>query len=163
MATTNAAAPLTCATTATITTTITMGTSTIRGPKTGPSEAWGRGSNELLSAILHHASKSSANYYYKTFLQYSSDLHKSLVEIGRCVKAGAGVVIVVQDSHYKGIRVDLAGIVTEMATALGWGEVRRDDYGVSQTMRRVNTRSRRYRADATSVESVLWFAAPAGD
>lgn len=140
----------------------TMGTSTIRGGEVKPNEAWGRGCNDLLATILNHPSKSSANYYYKTFVQYFADLHASLGEIGRCVKPGAGVVIVVQDSHYKGTLVDLAGIVAEMAVGMGWEEVRRDDYGVSQTMRRVNTRSRRYRDDATSVESVLWYRTPTG-
>lgn len=140
----------------------TMGTSTVRRAEAKAERAWGQTCNDFLAAVLYHPSKSSANYYYKTFVQYFADLHSSLGEIDRCVKPGAGVVLVVQDSHYKGIGVNLAGVVTEMATRMGWGHVRRDDYGVAQTMRRVNTRSRRYRSDATSVESVLWFSAPTG-
>lgn len=140
----------------------TMGTSTIRRGEAKAQQAWGRTCNDLLAAILHHPSKSSANYYYKTFVQYFADLYSSLGEINRCVKPGAGIVIVVQDSHYKGIPVNLPGIVTEMAASLRWGQIRRDDYEVSQTMRRVNTRSRQYRSDATSVESLLWFSSPVG-
>jgi hypothetical protein len=95
-------------------------------------------------------------------VQYFADLYNSLGELNRCLKPGAGAVIVVQDSRYKGIRIDLAGIVTEIATSFRWALARRVDYDVAQTMRRVNTRSRQYRVDATSVESVLWFTAPRG-
>jgi DNA modification methylase len=140
----------------------TMGTSTIRQAGQPAEKLWGPICTDLLAQILLHSSKSSANYYHKTFAQYFADLYASMVELNRCLKPGAGAVIVVQDSRYKGSRIDLAGIVTEMATSMRWALVRRDDYDVAQTMRRINTRSRRYLAEATSVESVLWFIAPTG-
>jgi ubiquinone/menaquinone biosynthesis C-methylase UbiE len=140
----------------------TMGTSTIRRTGMAAEKLWGPTCTDLLAQIRLHPSKSSANYYYKTFIQYFADLYASLGELNRCLKPGAGAVIVVQDSRYKGMRVDLAGIVTEMATSMRWALSRRDDYDVAQTMRLVNTRSRQYHADATSVESVLWFTTPNG-
>jgi SAM-dependent methyltransferase len=140
----------------------TMGTSTIRRVGQATEKPWGPNCIELLTQVRLHPSKSSANYYYKTFVQYFADLYSSLGELNRCLKPDASAVIVVQDSRYKGIRIDLAGIVTEMAASLQWALARRIDYEVSQTMRHVNTRSRHYRADATSVESVLWFTAPSG-
>jgi ubiquinone/menaquinone biosynthesis C-methylase UbiE len=139
-----------------------MGTSTIRQAEPAAHHLWGVVCNELLAHVLHHPSKSSANYYYKTFVQYFADLHASLREIDRCAKSGAGVVLVVQDSRYKGTKIDLAAIVTEMAAGLWWKATRRDDHVVCQTMRRVNTRSRLYRADASSTETVLWFKTAAG-
>jgi len=123
----------------------------------GPQESWGPTCNSLLNQVLTHPSKSSANYYYKTFIQYFTDLNSSLVEINRCAKPKAGIVIVIQDSHYKGIHIDLPRIVEEMGRELRWKLKSRADYCVSQTMLRVNTRSRNYRSDSSAVESVLWF------
>jgi hypothetical protein len=139
-----------------------MGTSTIRQAGAVAEKLWGPICYDLLAQIRLHTSKSSANYYYKNFVQYFSDMFVSLGELNRCLKPGAGAVIVVQDSRYKGMRVDLAGIVTEMATSLRWALSRRYDYEVAQTMRLVNTRSRQYRSDAAAVESVLWFTTPNG-
>lgn len=141
----------------------TMGTSTIRRTRPTADKLWGPICSDILAQIKLHPSKSSANYYYKNYVQYFADLHVSLGELHRCLKPGATAVIVVQDSRYKGMRVDLAGIVTEMASSLRWALTRRDDYEVVQTMRLVNTRSRRYRADANSVESVLWFTKSKGN
>ena len=72
----------------------------------------------VLAAVEAHASKSSRNYYIKTLEQYFSDLISSLTEINRVVKPGARVVLVVQDSHYKDVHVDLPAVVTEMAEIL---------------------------------------------
>jgi DNA modification methylase len=140
----------------------TMGTSTIRSTKATAERRWGPICSDILGIIQEHSSKASASYYYKNFIQYFADLYSSLSQLNQCLKPGAGAVIVVQDSRYKGIRIDLAGIVTEMAASMRWALARRDDYDVFQTMRLVNTRSRKYRTDAASVESVLWFIAPSG-
>jgi hypothetical protein len=115
-----------------------------------------------LDKVFKHPSKSSRSYYYKTYIQYFDDLYRSLVEITRCTRPGGQVVIVVQDSYYKGIHTDLPGIVGEMGQVLGW---RLDDlqaYRIARTMRRVNTRSRAYRHDTSCVETVQWFATGGG-
>jgi SAM-dependent methyltransferase len=139
----------------------TMGTSTIRGGTLGVKSEWGRTCQALLATVADHPSKASRSYYYKNFLQYFDDLGRSVVEIDRCVRPGGQIVIVVQDSVYKGERVDLATIVAEMARPLGWQEVSRAGFPVPNNMRRVNTRSRLYLPDVASIETVLWFLKPA--
>lgn len=137
-----------------------MGTSTIRRHTVVPDERWGQTCNEFLILVLNHISRSSASYYYKTYVQYFADLFMSLTEINRCAKPSAEAAIVVQSSRYKGNTINLARIVVEMMMIQGWRVLRQDDYDVLQTMQRVNTRSHRYSTDLTSVESVLWFKCP---
>jgi DNA methylase len=136
----------------------TMGTSTVRQDKTTSySEKWGPCCSGFLDQVRKHPSKASSTYYLKNFLQYFDDLWRSLGEIDRCTKPRGRVVIVVQDSYYKGIRTDLAQIVKEMGESFGWRWLDQKDNPVSRTMRLVNTRSRFYRDDVACVEAVLWF------
>lgn len=134
-----------------------MGTSTIRGSLPVSLPSWGRTCLDLLDRVGDHPSKSSGNYYLKTFLQYFDDLSRSLQEVARCLKTGHKAVVVVQDSVYKGILIDLPTIAEEMATALGLCLESRDEFPAVRNMRRVNTRSRAYLDDTTSTESVLWL------
>jgi hypothetical protein len=135
-----------------------MGTSTIRADsKPSCSDLWGDACLQLLDSVVSHQSKASRSYYYKTFLQYFSDLHKSLVEIDRIVKRSGRIIIVVQDSYYKEIHVDLALMVTEMGKLMDWQLADRLDFAAPKTMRSVNTKSRRYNSKIAGVESVLCF------
>ena len=111
----------------------------------------------LLDSVESHQSKASKSYYLKTFLQYFSDLHKSLTEINRVLKRSGRVVIVVQDSYYKEIHVDLALVVTEMGELANWQLIDRLDFAAPKTMRSVNTKSRKYNSKIEGVESVLCF------
>jgi len=135
----------------------TMGTTTVRDEIAAMQSRWGRECINLLRAVRCHASKASSSYYLKTFLQYFGDLFESLSEIDRCVRPGGCVVIVVQDSCYKGLLIDLPRIVEQMARGFGWKRARVERFEVIRSMRRMNTRSRRYRTDVESCESVIWF------
>ncbi len=135
----------------------TMGTSTVRQVPITPGQNWGNSCLTFLDEVRKHPSKASSTYYYKNYLQYFDDLSRSLIEINRCTKPGGQVVVVVQDSYYKGILVDLPTIVEQMGIALGWSIRHRQKDVVSRTMRRVNSRSRFYRPDVACVEQVLWF------
>jgi DNA modification methylase len=136
----------------------TMGTSTIRGTPPEPMREWGVTCLTILDSIKKHPSKASKSYYNKNYLQYFDDLYRSLTTIARCTKAGGNVVIVAQDSVYKGIHVDLPRVIEEMGGSLGLASTARDGFPVTRNMRQVNTRSRRYLADATSTEAVIWMA-----
>ena len=136
----------------------TMGTSTIRQYATEPNDCWGRECVKFLAAVRRHKSKSSASYYLKTYLQYFSDLFTSLAEINRCLRVNGQAVIVVQDSHYKGIRTDLARIVREMGEHNGWRLLNSYDFEANRNMRRVNTRSRSYCVNVKAIETVLSFS-----
>ncbi len=125
-----------------------MGTSTIRKTATlGFAKKFGPSCTNFLELVGSHPAKASANYYLKTFLQYFDDLFESLARIDLALKAGGRAVFVVQDSAYKGIRVDLALVVIEMATLLGWNIIERLDFPTTHNMRNINTKSRSYNAE----------------
>jgi hypothetical protein len=121
------------------------------------SDNWGARCLEVLETIRSHPTKGSENYYYKIFLQYYEALHKSLQEIDRVTICKANCFLVVQDSHYKDVHVDLAAHVTEMAIGLGWVLAKRVDYETTLLMARLNPRAQKYRHGTGAIESVLWF------
>jgi tRNA G10 N-methylase Trm11 len=136
---------------------ISMGTTTIRDEVAEVRDQWGRTCVRFLGAVARHPSKASASYYLKTFLQYFDDLFRSLSEVCRCARRGATVVIVVQDSYYKGIHIDVPRVVAQMADSLGWNLAKRRRFRITRNMRRINTRSRAYRESVDASEVVLWF------
>lgn len=111
----------------------------------------------FLKSVQSHPSKGSANYYYKLFVQYFSDMDHSLSEASRLLADRGACVLVVQDSYYKELHADLALFVTELAEQHGLTMFNRNDYEWSRNMVRVNSRARKYRASAVAVESALWF------
>ncbi|MFO1043275.1 MAG: hypothetical protein U0941_15890 [Planctomycetaceae bacterium] len=117
----------------------------------------GRNCLTLLDSIKSHHTKGSANYYYKIFLQYYNSLYSSLCELNRVAMPKADCVLVVQDSYYKDIHVDVSTHISEMATNLGWGLIHRTDHETSLLMARLNPKAQKYRSSAGATESVLWF------
>lgn len=138
----------------------TMGTTAIRDEIPQACTEWGQTCCRLLAKIRQHPSKGSANYYLKTYVQYFDDLYRSLSEIGRCARPSARVVVVVQDSRYKELHVDLPVMVSEMASNLRWYRISRTDYPVKTNLRRVNTRSRMYYNASDATEAVIEFLTP---
>lgn len=134
-----------------------MGTPTIRRETLQPQTVWGQICCTLLNKIKEHCSKASYSYYYKTYIQYFHDLSESLQEIDRCVRKGGGIVMVVQDSFYKELHIDLQNIIIEMADGLGWRLYRQVDFEVKHSMRAINTKSLRYKRNSYATESALWF------
>jgi DNA modification methylase len=133
------------------------GTTSIRPILTEPGEEIGVTGQQLLAAIRSHSSKSSANYYWKTYVQYFADLAAAVRDTNRYLKPGGSAVYVVQDSWYKELHVNLARILTEIAIRFGWQLCARKDFAVRRTLCSVNTRSRRYREEDACHETVLWF------
>ena len=121
--------------------------------------AWGDGCLDFLEKVRKHPSKGSCNYYYKLFLQYFGEMHLSLKEISRVIERNGTCVLVVQDSHYKTVHIDVARFLTEMASGLGWSLNDRIDFPTTLLMARLNPRSRKYCSHSTATESVLWFEA----
>ena len=75
--------------------------------------------NGLLEQIRTHCSKGSENYYYPWLRNYFWKLKKGLDEIDRAVKREGVICIVVQDSRYKELHINLQQIVTELLAARG--------------------------------------------
>lgn len=136
-----------------------MGTSTIRSEDYFPDEDVFDGYVlETLNAIRTHQSYASASYYAKTYRQYFFDLEHSLAEITRTLRSPGRAVLVVQDSYYKDLHIDLARVCVEAFTRCGLSVVHQADFPVLSDIAAINSKSRRYRSSASRhTESVLIF------
>lgn len=134
-----------------------IGTPTVHRATISPELKWGKTCTSLLALIYGHPSKAARSYYYKTYTQYFSAMAKSLTEISRCLRPGGRCFLVVQDSYFKDLRVDLAKIFSEMAVKAELKKARQTDFQTSRTLLNVNTRSRKYRKSSRATESVLCF------
>lgn len=121
-------------------------------------DTWGASCSALLQSVRAHRSKASATYYYKTFLSYFDQLHRSLGEIDRVAKPGAPCIIVIQDSYYKELCVDLPLIASQMAGALDWKLRARDTFQAKNLLARTHPHARDYRPATTAREAVLTFS-----
>ena len=135
-----------------------IGTPTIRKDIPSPDEAWGSACLEVLERISSHPSKAAKGYYYKTYVQYFAAMEKSLSEVSRCLRRKGRCVLVVQDSYFKDVHIDLAAIFVEMALPVSLSLRRQIDFPISRTFGSVNSRSRNYRTASSATESVLCFA-----
>jgi hypothetical protein len=134
-----------------------IGTPTIQGSSHMRDPNWGATCDAFLDQVVQHPSKAAKTYYYKTYVQYFGAISRSISEIARCVKPGGKCVVVIQDSHFKGIRADLARMFTEIASANELVLSKQVNFPMSRTLAYINTKSRSYRPSSTSVESVLCY------
>jgi hypothetical protein len=88
----------------------------------------------LLAEIKNHKSYASERYYYKGFLYYFADMHDALVRMRRWLRKDGLLLMVVQDTYYKEVQVPTADLLTDIAVAIGFKEVARRDWSVSQRL-----------------------------
>ncbi len=136
-----------------------IGTPTIHNDLPTPGQTWGHTCLGILDSIFHHDSYASKSYYWKTYLQYFDGLYKSLQEVNRTLRPGGKCVLVVQDSHYKDLHVNLAVITTEMAQNLAWARTGGAEFASSKTIVGVNTHAIDNGNPKRTTESVLAFRA----
>lgn len=135
-----------------------IGTPTISSTSIPDTPAeWGPAVKALLDAVRTHQSKASASYYLKTFIQYFDAMSRSIHELGRVVEPGGTLLLVVQDSFYKEIRVDLAALLTEIACRGEWVAAGQTDFTSSRSLAVINPRVRQYRSSFATAESVVWL------
>jgi len=132
-----------------------IGTPTIAKASPSPSAEWGVNCNRVLTIIARHESRAARSYYLKTYLQYFSDLNLSMREIARVLTPGGIAAIVVQDSYFKEVHIDLAKIVTQMGENHGMSMIGQSDFPQPRTMRSVNSKAREYCDKVVAVESVV--------
>lgn len=118
---------------------------------------WGNYCCQLISAIKNHPSKASSTYYYKNYVQYFDSIFRSLYELDRVLKDTGMCIIVVQDSYYKNIHVDLAKVFCEMGEAMGWLVEEKIDFEIPRTMAGINRESYKYRDLTMPMESVIFM------
>ena len=112
---------------------------------------------EVLKQIRDHPSKGSRPYYMPWMLGYLNGLQAGLFEAVRTVIPDGPICIVVQDSYYKAVHIDLQRIVVEMLNTLGKHLRKRYDYPVTHLRSRMNPRARRYLKTRGNRESLLVF------
>ena len=118
-------------------------------------EQWGPKVRVFIDKVAAHPSRASATYYKKYYLQYFRGMRTSLTELQRVVKPGRSAVLVVQDSFYKELHVDLPALIGDMSETLGWARWERHDFKVPRTMASIHPGTRRYRQDFHAVESAI--------
>jgi len=111
----------------------------------------------LLDSIRTHESKASESYYHKYYRQYFSSMTKSLSSITNSCTSDARMVLVVQDSYYKEVRVDLASLLPELADQYGWRLRSKTPFAVISSKAAVNPGARKYRSEFGAEETVLFL------
>lgn len=140
-----------------------IGTPTVSNTPSGSSTAWGPACEGILHRISRHPARASKSYYWKTYVQYFNGLFRSMQEIKRVLRPRGLCFLVVQDSFYKELHVDLATITNEMAEGVGLSQIYRSDFKTSRTMVGLNTISRTYNDTPAHTESVLvWMRSARG-
>jgi DNA modification methylase len=132
-----------------------VGTPTIAAETPSVSPEWGHAATSVISEIAGHTSKASGGYYRKYFVQYFDSLWESLGELRRVTRPGGPLVVVVQDSYYKDVHVDLPVIVSEMCENLGWTAISRTDFDIMRTKAAIHPSSRTWRTRFSAVEAAL--------
>jgi DNA modification methylase len=135
-----------------------MGTSTIANTPEKADVSWGPTCGALLDNIERHPSRAARSYYLKTYLQYFSALQMSIGEISRVLKRGGKAALVVQDSHFKELHVDLATMIADMGCHVKLLRTNRVDFPARRTMCAVHKHARRYRESLSATESVVVFS-----
>lgn len=110
--------------------------------------------DSLLERISNHKSKASATYYLSTYRDYFEKFSQSIREVGRIVTQTGRAALVVQDSAYKEIHVDLAKATCELMQGEGFEQSDRVDFECDRSMRDLGELRRRAEKP---VESVLLF------
>lgn len=116
---------------------------------------WGKICCDTLEKIRTHPSKASNGYYTKNFLRYFDSLFESICEITRVTKNNGKCYMVIQDSYYKEVHIDLPLIASEMFYSNGWQLEARQDFISSRNKATINSKSSKYQTKKIATESVL--------
>lgn len=118
---------------------------------------WGESCIGFLKKVEEHCSVSSSTYYLKNYLQYFDLMFNSLSEINRTLKKSGSCTLVLQESYYKDIFLDLPGIIEEMTKIFSWKQISCRKFGVKNSMVDLNKRAKKYLNKNNAQESVLIF------
>ncbi|MBH3472183.1 hypothetical protein [Pseudomonas putida] len=128
-------------------------TTVINGITSNPK--WGNTCCRTLDRIKNHPSKASSGYYTKNFLRYFDALFESICEINRVTKIQGTCHMVIQDSYYKEIHIDLPLIASEMFLNIGWILEGRQDFISTRNKATINSKSSKYQQKKIATESVI--------
>ena len=135
----------------------TTGTPVVRGRGNQAKPLMSEYGLSILEQIGIHPSKGSRAYYFPWMHGYLVSLQEGLSETSRTVESGGSICIVVQDSYYKELRIDLQRIVTEILASLGRARTDRRDFPARNLRSRTNLKAQRHAIKRHYTESLLVF------
>lgn len=118
---------------------------------------WGANCIGFLKQVEDHTSVSSSTYYLKNYLQYFDLMFKSLSEINRTLKKRGLCTLVIQESYYKNVFLDLPNVIREMTKCFSWKLVNCYKFDIKNSMVDVNKKVKKYRTENDAKECVLIF------
>mgnify|MGYP006294681631 CR=1 FL=1 len=118
---------------------------------------WGSNAARTLKAVKEHPSKASDGYYLKFYLKYFDKLYSSLSKLSRMLKEGSSMVIVIQNSYYKELVIDLVAIIKEMLMELGLKIDNEIKYKTRHSFVYLNKRAKHKFTSDDLAEYVLFF------
>jgi hypothetical protein len=130
-----------------------IGTPLIRA--TEPDQLLPASVQEVLHRIRTHPSYASERYYYKGFLYYFTDMFDALLKMRDWLRRDGLLLMVVQDTYYKEIRVPTADMLVDIAMAVGFQSTGRRDWRVHQHLSRLSPHSRRTLPNRVLSESIV--------
>ena len=131
-----------------------LGSPLTAGIQLDPSQLWGEIASEFLQKVYAHKSKAAKTYYYRYYLAYLDGLYRSLDRLSASTKEGGTIGLVVQDSYFKDVHLDLPAIVAECGGSFG-REASRLDFSVARTKAVIHPGSRAYRKQFGATESLV--------
>lgn len=119
---------------------------------------FGKTCQEVLDKIDNHESYASKSYYFWIYFQYFSSLQKSLSVISNICKKNCNGLIVIENSFYKDIDIDLGFITKEMLSTLGLkAEVIKAE-PIKARLKYVNPKHKRNTKEQSVSENVVFFS-----
>ena len=136
-----------------------IGTTTIQAEGLEVNPNWGDYLVSLLDQISRHNSKASRSYYWKYYLQYFDGMFRSLGELRRVIKSRGRCALVVQDSYYKELHIDLATAISDLAAFHGFVSEGQIDFPSPYRRANMNPKSYGFKKKVThrAIESLVLF------
>lgn len=134
-----------------------IGTTTVPPALMTPGDHIGVTARCTLDAIANHPSKASRSYYWKWLTQYFLGYAASLAQVAQVTSPTGTIGLVVQDSYYKELHLDLAQITTEILAAFGWQLGRSYKFAPRRSLAQINPRAVAYRNGVKPLEQALFF------
>lgn len=132
-----------------------MGSTVTPATTAFPHARWGATCGKLLRAVAQHRSKASAAYYLRYLSNYFAALSSSLAEIARVLRPHSRAVLVLQDSFYKELHIDLQQVAIEMLASSGVSIDDRIDFSVPAPLASIQPHRHLYRNRVAATESAL--------
>lgn len=119
-----------------------MGTPRIR-EKTEGAFSFPKDIHKILGEIRSHPSYASARYYYWGYYYYFSDMQEFLLRAAQALRPEGYLIMVVQSSYYKDIRIDLNGLLLSLAESFGFRPIAVRDWNVNKHLGQISPRQPR--------------------